>query len=123
MAENPGQRPRHVLAAYLARIEWKAYRGSCICHDEQGCRLPHAMRSDTCNKFECSALRRIAEEFPDDRPQRAFVAAVENDRIVRFAFLDGSAQRTCIHPVEPGSAHYEPSSTGAFDGSCVRENT
>jgi hypothetical protein len=56
VSENPGQKPHHVLAAYLEHLGEKTYVDSCVYHTDTGCNLPRSMRSNTCNEFLCDSL-------------------------------------------------------------------
>lgn len=56
MQQHPQMSPEAVLAHYLAQLPAASMAGSCIHHTRQGCSLPRAMRSDTCNQFRCGPL-------------------------------------------------------------------
>lgn len=52
-----------LLQAYLARVPEVAYQNSCIYHGAEGCALPRAMRSQTCNRFLCYPLKQLGRDF------------------------------------------------------------
>lgn len=52
-----------LLESYLERVPKNARAGSCIYHGAQGCALPRAMRSETCNRFLCYPLRQLGRDF------------------------------------------------------------
>ncbi len=63
LSEHSGQKPGHVLAAYMAYLAETTYVNSCVYHTETGCCLPRAMRSDSCNEFFCDALNELNGHF------------------------------------------------------------
>ena len=101
MDQHPRKRPRNVLAAFLSRLGKRTYQDSCVYHGKNGCRLPRGMRSATCNTFECTQLRRVWAEFSGSGPHRAFVAALDGNQIVRFAFVreDQRLNKVHSHPI------------------------
>lgn len=68
MAGHPGLRPRDVLSAYLDRLSHRTQAGSCINHTDQGCSLPAEMRSDTCNRYLCSAQKTLHGRLDEADP-------------------------------------------------------
>ena len=63
MSEHPGQKPMHILAAYMEHIGEKTVTESCVYHTETGCCLPRTIRSDTCNEFLCDSLIKLDERL------------------------------------------------------------
>src|SRR5262249_14417493 len=82
MEAHPGVRPREVLAAYLAHLGNKTFRGSCVYHGPDGCTLPRSMRGDTCNDFFCDGLRGFRHNLPGTGPARGFFVST-NDHGIR----------------------------------------
>ena len=87
MEEHPSQPAGYVLGAFLSRLSERTYRDSCIYHGENGCGLPPEMRSASCTSFECTEFARLRSECSDGGPRRAFLAAVDGNKIVRSAFV------------------------------------
>jgi len=65
MAEHPHLRPRQVLSAYLDRLATRTQPQSCINHTASGCSLSRDMRSDTCNRYLCSAQKELHGRLDD----------------------------------------------------------
>src|SRR5262249_35303122 len=95
---HPDQRPRDVLAAYLARVGPKTYKDSCIFHRPDGCSLPREMRSDTCNQHFCGGLKEFQHNLPDTGPVRGFFASTDDGTIQAAAFIDESEVRVVRVP-------------------------
>jgi hypothetical protein len=95
---HPDQRPRDVLAAYLARVGHKTYQGSCIFHRPDGCSLPREMRSDTCNQHFCGGLKEFQRELPGTGPVRGFFASTRGGTILSAAFIDEAEVRVVRVP-------------------------
>ena len=74
MQVHPELRPRDLLAAYLSRLPRVSYQGSCVFHCRDGCNLPRAMRSRTCNEYLCDRLSEINRIACDSGPARVFAA-------------------------------------------------
>lgn len=100
MHEHSGAAAAEVLEAFLARVEPRTYRDSCVYHGKNGCGLPRSMRSETCNAFCCAELREVHSGLSGDGPRRVFFAAAEGDAIMRFAFVDfDESLHTGVFPV------------------------
>lgn len=101
MDEHPSERPRDVVEAFLSRVANRTYQDSCIYHGESGCGLPFTMRSRACTAFECTELRQMKEEFSGRGPHRVFVAAMDGDQPVRFAFVhvDNHLNQACFRVI------------------------
>lgn len=109
MQQHPQMSPEAVLAHYLAHLPAASMAGSCIHHTRQGCSLPQAMRSDTCNQFRCGPLALLQEP---DQPVTAVVViqrrqslwslddpALDN-RITATTLLSADGARA-LRPVPP----------------------
>ncbi len=81
-----------VVAQYMAHVPPRAYAGSCIFHTAAGCALPRELRSDTCNRYLCTPLTRIATATLD-APARATIAAFTGPAWRRVAIVRGTAAR------------------------------
>jgi hypothetical protein len=88
MDRYPQLRPRDVLHAYLSRLPAVSYQDACVFQGRQGCVLPQAMRSRTCNEYLCEGLREINRVAQESGEPRVFVAAVDTQMPVRYALLD-----------------------------------
>ncbi|QYF95734.1 hypothetical protein KY495_11595 [Massilia sp. PAMC28688] len=62
MDTAPQLSPAQVVEAYLDRLSGTTRAGSCINHTSAGCSLPRAMRSDTCNRYQCASLEKLAAQ-------------------------------------------------------------
>ena len=91
---HPELRPRDVMAAYLAHVPTRSYRGSCLFHSETGCNLPREMRSHVCNEFYCDGLKQLKSNIGDGAAARTFLAAVKEggEEIRATEFVDGQIQ-------------------------------
>jgi hypothetical protein len=87
LTAHPELRPRDVLAAYLDRLPRKSMQGSCIFHGPEGCTLSREMRSDTCNDYLCSELRRFPLDKSRTEPIRAFFVAEQQGSIKGGMFV------------------------------------
>jgi hypothetical protein len=100
LAAHPEQRPREVLAAYLACLGNKTSLGSCVYHGPQGCTLPREMRSDTCNDFFCPELRGFQNGLPGTGPVQGFFVSANDGGIRAAAFIDEEETRTVEVPAD-----------------------
>ena len=91
---HPELRPRDVMAAYLAHVPTRSYRGSCLFHSETGCNLPRELRSNTCNDFYCDGLKQLKSNIGDGAAARTFLAAVKEggEEFRATEFVDGQIQ-------------------------------
>jgi hypothetical protein len=92
LAAHPGSGRRAAVAAYASFLPETSLRGSCVYHTSAGCALPRAMRSDTCNRYECAGLAELAralrERAAGGRPlRRAFLAVVEDQALARTSWI------------------------------------
>lgn len=90
---HPDHGPRTVLAAYANMIGTDTFRDGCVFQNADGCALPRAMRSDTCNQFLCAGLRKLTDRQPENGPVRGFVFSTERGEVVSGAFLDARRAR------------------------------
>jgi hypothetical protein len=95
MQEHPEQSPEGILLAYLSHLGEESVERSCFYHQRDGCALPRAMRSDTCNRFLCPGLIEFRNAISNQTVPRGFVAATEGTSIVSAAFCDESGR----HPI------------------------
>ncbi len=85
-----------LLDAYLARVPKVAREGSCIFHGDEGCALPRAMRSETCNRFVCSPLKQLGRDFSNDGYAQLAVSTVADEEDRMLLLSDGKTR-----PVRP----------------------
>ncbi|RZI80327.1 MAG: hypothetical protein EOP38_22800 [Rubrivivax sp.] len=76
MASQPQLSPRQVMAAYMARLSPQTQTGSCVNHTATGCSLPREMRSDTCNRYVCTAQSDLHAALRATPPALGAVAIV-----------------------------------------------
>lgn len=59
LEEQPELSAQDILSEYISRINEQTSDGSCINQTKTGCGLPRRLRSDTCNDFFCTPLRKL----------------------------------------------------------------
>jgi hypothetical protein len=92
---HPDQSPAQALETYLDHIPAESTAGSCIYHGRQGCTLPRALRSDTCNRFICDDLERLQKAVVAGTVIPPVVAVgFEGDRLVRVSLIQTDGVRT-----------------------------
>lgn len=89
--EHPGTTGPEIVAAYMSAIGSRSYRDSCIYHGRQGCTLPRALRSDTCNRFYCQPLKEFAAQATDAGPVRVFLVVRTSKGQDRGSFVESQA--------------------------------
>lgn len=82
-----------LLAAYLDRVPKAAREGSCIYHGAQGCALPRAMRSETCNRFLCYPLKQLGRDFSRTGYAQVAVSTVAENEDRMLLLTDGEARQ------------------------------
>jgi len=80
MAAHPALDDDGVVAAYAAWLPERTSQPGCVYQGEQGCTLPRAMRSNICNAYLCSGLRRALLVANNDT-RGVFVAHRDGDRV------------------------------------------
>ncbi len=63
-----------ILGRYRAALGPESYEGSCVFHGPSGCRLDRALRSDLCNTFYCTDLKRFLRVQPATPPRTLLLA-------------------------------------------------
>ncbi len=76
--QHPQATAQDVYREYDSRLGERTYEDSCVYHQQQGCRLPRELRSDTCNTYECEELAELHRE------------ARASDAALLLVALDGS---------------------------------
>jgi hypothetical protein len=77
--EHPNSTLEQIVDAYLAALVPETMSRGCIYQHAEGCSLPRAMRSVTCNQFYCEPLYELRLAQRDGEPLRAFFATDECD--------------------------------------------
>lgn len=85
---EPGLDGEGLLARYLDRLPAESVAGSCINQTAQGCALPRALRSETCNAFYCGPLRTFIEAAEDSPDATGPVLAIVRDHGVWDRYAD-----------------------------------
>lgn len=112
-AEMPEATDRDLVRAYLGRIPTEHVAGSCIYHGPEGCNLPRAMRSDTCNRFKCAAARSMLRPVKDHAPDSVLcVAGHGKDFRKATRTVDGRIETVPLETLTTG--HGGPGSPGLF---------
>ena len=88
-----------LLAAYLEAIPSKSVEGSCVFHGEAGCALPRDLRSNVCNDFFCSPLKRwLAQTHTGPPPVTAVVVVTRDLEVTRSVLIDADDGRASWTP-------------------------
>jgi hypothetical protein len=90
LQRRPEMRAEELVETYLGFLPEQSFVGSCVFHGEQGCALPRAMRSDTCNRHLCAGQQDLAAALKRGAPPRAFVAISDEKEIVDGRFVRSS---------------------------------
>ena len=98
---HPELRPEDVVTAYLERVPDRSYQGSCVYHGPQGCTLPRAMRSDTCNNYFCDGLQKFSIKTATQPAIRGYFVALERNTMHASAFIHEHG--TVAVPVDGGA--------------------
>ena len=61
---------RSLAALYEVHLPEESHAGSCVFHAAEGCALPRELRSDLCNRFYCTPLRRLFQQQENPRGMR-----------------------------------------------------
>ncbi len=86
-ADHPELESHEVRTVFLLHVEERTTENSCIYHGKNGCHLPRAARSTTCNEFECAALKQLLTKLSGPGPYRVFLVATQKNRVIRYAFV------------------------------------
>lgn len=68
LRERPDLEPEDVPALYESHLGAEHLSGGCVFQGEKGCRLPRALRGDTCNDYYCSDLIQVRREWRKESP-------------------------------------------------------
>jgi hypothetical protein len=93
MHEHLELQQQQVFDKYVSCLTKKTYKDSCLYHTETGCALPSYMRSESCSSFACDGLVEIEKHVIDTKSTRFFIAAMEGEKVLRSAFIDGNQIR------------------------------
>lgn len=91
---HPGSSAGQAIEAYLSWLPRHHVAGSCLFHGAQGCTIPRAHRSDTCNAYACDTLRRLRQRLADeDGATVALAVTMAAAQPRRAALLDRASSR------------------------------
>ncbi len=82
-----------VLDSYLEHLPAETYLNSCIYHAATGCGLPRALRSSTCNRYQCAKLTSLRGGVPENNPPPVLAFMFDHGRWTRTALLDETGVR------------------------------
>ncbi len=99
---HPDSTLEQIVNAYLAALVPETMSRGCIYQHAEGCSLPRAMRSVTCNQFYCEPLYDLRLAHRDGEPLRAFFATDEYD-----------GEQTGVFATAPRSIHVHRTLDGA----------
>ena len=88
LQEFPSHDDDEIVARYLSHLAPRTLTKGCVCQGEHGCTLPRDLRSDLCNRFYCSHLDMIRNEFKAGEPVRAYFTHVKSGRLVGDRFVE-----------------------------------
>lgn len=74
---------------YVAALPDLAVEDACVFQGHQGCTLPRAIRSDTCNAFHCRELENAEERAAEEPERKVAIVGCDADGAHNFATLDG----------------------------------
>ncbi|OYP34173.1 hypothetical protein CGZ80_16100 [Rhodopirellula sp. MGV] len=81
--QHPTLSDQDLSDRYLKCLPEFSYEDSCVFHSEHGCGLPFDLRSDTCNNTVCGGLIEIDQRRQLDKQRNFFVAACDQENVVR----------------------------------------
>jgi hypothetical protein len=84
--EFPTHDDEEIVARYLSYLAPRTLTKGCVYQHEHGCTLPRDLRADICNRFFCSHLDVIRNEYTHEEPVRAYFAHVKDGRLVGDRF-------------------------------------
>jgi hypothetical protein len=99
--QYPDWSEEDVLQAYLSRLGPESINGSCINQTDTRCVLPVELRSDICNSFFCSGMRRLHEHMQRQGETTAILAIQRSNnnfnafdpgfenQVLRVVLIDG----------------------------------
>jgi hypothetical protein len=83
-----------ILDSYLEHLPAESYLNSCIYHAATGCGLPRALRSSTCNRYQCLKLTTLRGSLPENNPPPVLALMFDRGQWIRTALLDETGVRT-----------------------------
>ena len=84
----PTHNDDEIVARYLSFVASHTLTNGCVYQHEHGCTLPRDLRADICNRFFCSHLDAIRNEYTHGEPVRAYFAHVKGGRLVGDRFVE-----------------------------------
>lgn len=87
LAAEPSRSEEELLAQYRHFAPARAYLGACLFQAEDGCGLPRALRSDTCNRHLCGELRTLHAELLASDARELGLGAAADGVLVRTTTL------------------------------------
>lgn len=88
LADHPQCRGEDLFQAYDRCLKDPTFDQSCVYHQPDGCGLPRAMRSATCNTFECLEMREMQGRRSELRSAAGLLlVALDGDRPVRWSVV------------------------------------
>lgn len=83
----PALSAAEIEARYLDALPTVHYHDSCVFHGSAGCTLPRTLRSNLCNRYLCGGLTQLTRTTAAHGEHAAFVAAVDDGRLLRLALV------------------------------------
>ena len=88
LQEFPTHDDETIVAQYLSYIAPRTLTMGCVYQHEHGCTLPRELRADICNRFYCSHLNMIRNEYAAGEPVRAYFVHLEEGRLAGDRFVE-----------------------------------
>ena len=93
MAAHPDWSRAQIMDAYLERLPAETTLDSCIYHGATGCGLPRAMRSPTCNRYQCGKLLQVRTLVSEQKPPPLLALMFDRGEWTRSELLDEAGAR------------------------------
>jgi hypothetical protein len=77
-----------IVSRYLSYLAPRTLSRGCVYQEEGGCSLPRDLRSDVCNRFYCTSIRVLRNQFAAGEPVRAYFLQQRDGRLVGDRFVE-----------------------------------
>lgn len=83
LQENPQFTAANVYREYLRLLPVRSYEDSCVYHTTGGCAIPRHLRSDTCNRYECTSRLDYAKQLQQQNNRTLVIVAMSDETVTR----------------------------------------
>jgi len=77
-----------IVSRYLSYLAPRTLSRGCVYQEAGGCSLPRDLRSDVCNRFYCTKIRVLRNQFAAGEPVRAYFLHESDGRLVGDRFVE-----------------------------------